>query len=47
METAREKGQSVKDCEVCGRAARDKPQIFRNDPWCSDVCWKKYLEGEK
>ena len=27
-----------KDCLNCGRPAKDKPAIFRNEPYCCDDC---------
>jgi hypothetical protein len=33
-------------CQVCGRSEKEKPTVFRNDPWCSDLCRKAYLYTE-
>lgn len=29
------------DCVICGRLKADKPTVFRDDEWCSDICRKK------
>lgn len=26
----------MSNCRVCGTKDKDKPQIFMNEPWCSD-----------
>lgn len=27
-------------CENCGASQQDRPAIFRNERWCSDLCRK-------
>lgn len=33
-------------CRVCGTKDKDKPQIFKNEPWCSDN-HRKVILGER
>lgn len=36
-----------KPCENCGRGPYDRPAIFQNERWCSDLCRKAVLKSDE